>query len=109
MAAGDLRGAAELYEREAAAEPTAERKVALLAELARAVPRSDLDDLDAAVSALERAHALAPDDAGLAYELAALLVQRAERRRRAHRAAATARARRTCSRESPARSIASRP
>ncbi len=30
LAAGDLRGAAELYEREASAEPTLERKVALL-------------------------------------------------------------------------------
>jgi tetratricopeptide (TPR) repeat protein len=72
----DLRAAAELCEREAAAEPDLERKLALYGELA-ALCRDELGDLDAAVSALERAHELVPEDAALAYDLTALLVQRA--------------------------------
>lgn len=77
VSAGDLRAAAELCEREAAAEPNTERKIALLMELS-ALHRDQLGDLDGAVSALERAHALVPEDAGLAYDLALLLIGRAQ-------------------------------
>jgi tetratricopeptide (TPR) repeat protein len=78
IAQGDLRGAAELYEREAATESSPERKVALLTEVAL-LYRDEIDDLDGAVSSLQQAHSLAPDDAALSYELAALLIRRAER------------------------------
>ena len=78
IADGDLRAAAELYDREAAAEADPERRSALLLELA-ALYRDELNDFDGAVSALQRAHGSTPADAGLSYELAMLLIQRAER------------------------------
>jgi tetratricopeptide (TPR) repeat protein len=78
LADGDLRAAAELYDREAAAEVNPERRIALLLELA-ALYRDELNDYDGAVSALQRAHGTMPADASLAYELATLLIQRAER------------------------------
>ena len=78
LTAGELRGAAELYEREVSAEPDVARRLTLLLELSN-LHREQLDDLDGAVSALQRAHSLAPDDSGLAYDLAALLVLRSER------------------------------
>ncbi len=74
---GELRAAAELYDREAAAEPSPERKVGLLVELA-GLYRDEIDDLEGAVSALHRAHSVAPEDVGLSYELATVLIQRAE-------------------------------
>jgi tetratricopeptide (TPR) repeat protein len=78
LADGDLRSAAELYDREAAAETDPERRSILLLELA-ALYREELNDVDGAVSALERAHGAAPDDPSISYELATLLIQRAER------------------------------
>ena len=74
---GDLRGAADLYDREVTAEPDAARKVALLIELAT-LYRDRIGDMDGAVSALQRARTLVPDDAELTYELATLLAKRAE-------------------------------
>ena len=77
METGDMRGAAEFYEREVGAEPELARRLTLLIELSN-LYRDQLDDLDGAVSALQRAQSLAPADAALAYDLAALLVLRAE-------------------------------
>lgn len=78
LQAGDLRGAVDYYEREIHAEPELARRLALLIELSN-LYRDQLDDLDGAVSALQRAQEIAIDDAGLAYDLAALLVMRAGR------------------------------
>ena len=85
LADGDMRAAAELYDREAAAEANPERRVALLLELA-ALYRDELNDFDGAVSALQRAHGLMPGrrELGLRAGLAADPARRA--RRRAHRA-----------------------
>jgi tetratricopeptide (TPR) repeat protein len=77
LAQGDLRGAAQLYESEATVEPNAERRASLLAELA-SLYRNDLGDVDSAISALDRAHSLAPDDTAVSYELATALLQRSE-------------------------------
>lgn len=74
LSRGDTRAAAMLYEREASADPDPERKVALLRELAGQYRA--LSDRDGAVSALERARALAPGDVELMHALASELLQR---------------------------------
>jgi tetratricopeptide (TPR) repeat protein len=65
LAEGDTRAAAELYDREAAAETSPERRVALLLELA-SLYRDHLNDLDGAVSALHRAHGIMTSEPSLA-------------------------------------------
>lgn len=85
LALGDRRSAALLYEKEAAAEPDVARRGLLLRELGGLY--AELDDLDGAVSALERARALTPDDVEVAHALATTLLERSktldERTRRA--------------------------
>lgn len=77
LAASNWRAAAELYEREAAAESNPERKAGLLRELA-VLHSTRLGSIDGAIDALERAHALQPGGAEVSYELARALIQRAE-------------------------------
>ncbi|MBN1773213.1 MAG: tetratricopeptide repeat protein [Deltaproteobacteria bacterium] len=75
--AGDMRSASKLYELEIKSEPTAQRQVALLRELA--TMRADqLQDLDGAVEALERATQIAPTDADALYDLSAMFARRAQ-------------------------------
>jgi tetratricopeptide (TPR) repeat protein len=77
LAKNDLRGACALFEKEAAADPDVTRKIALLRALAEQYKL--LEDFDGAVSALERASALAPSDVSLTHALASELVQRSTR------------------------------
>ncbi|HEY2736619.1 MAG TPA: hypothetical protein VGI70_21615, partial [Polyangiales bacterium] len=74
---GDIRAACTLYEKEAALEFDASRRTLLLKELA--VCCEQIGDEDGAVSALERARALASDDAQLSHALASALVRRSAR------------------------------
>lgn len=76
LAAGDRRGAALLYEKEAAAETDPARKGFLLHELGTLC--AELDDLDGAVSALDRARTIAPGDAEIAHALATTLLERSK-------------------------------
>ncbi|HEX7479433.1 MAG TPA: hypothetical protein VF331_16640 [Polyangiales bacterium] len=71
---GDRRAAVALYEKEAGAEPDPARKVLLLRELSALY--EELDDVDGAVSALERAAALRPGDLELSHLLATDLLRR---------------------------------
>ncbi len=74
---GDIRAAATLYEKEIAGDPEVARKIALLRELAEQY--RNIDELDGAVSALERASALNPSDVALTHALASELVLRSTR------------------------------
>ncbi|HEX2677905.1 MAG TPA: tetratricopeptide repeat protein, partial [Polyangiales bacterium] len=74
LARGDRRSAAALYEKEASAEPEPARKQLLLRELGSLYV--ELDDRDGAVSALDRARGIAPNDIELAHLLAAQLLER---------------------------------
>jgi len=76
-ASGDLRGVAELYQREADAEPDAARSADLLHELSE-LYSGQLTDLDGAIAAMQQATRAAPEDTGLLHELVTLLAQRAE-------------------------------
>jgi|GEM_PF-2498108 len=75
--AGDMRSASKLYELEIKSEPTAQRQVALLRELAT-LRADQLQDLDGAVEALERATQIAPTDADALYDLSAMYARRAQ-------------------------------
>jgi len=75
--AGDLRSASKLYELEIKSEPTAQRQVALLRELAT-LRADQMQDLDGAVEALERATQIAPMDADALYDLSAMYARRAQ-------------------------------
>ena len=77
--AGNLKAAATLFELEIKAEPSPERRVALLRELAH-VRAQDLHDLHGAIDALGRALEAAPTDLAVMHELASFLLQRAEQR-----------------------------
>jgi tetratricopeptide (TPR) repeat protein len=74
---GDVRAACLLYEKEVAAEPDPARRIGLLKELSERC--HELSDDDGAVSALERARSLAPDDVHLTHALAGALVRRSAR------------------------------
>lgn len=75
--AGDMRSASKLYELEIKSEPTAQRQVALLRELAT-LRADQMQDLDGAVEALERATQIAPTDADALYDLSAMYARRAQ-------------------------------
>lgn len=77
--AGNLKAAASLFELEVKAEGSAERRVALLRELAH-LRMHDLKDVHGAVHALERAQTEAPGDLAVAHELATALLARAQQR-----------------------------
>lgn len=77
IANSDWQAAAELYRREATAEPQVERKAGLLRELA-ALHLDRLASLNDAIAVLEQARELLPSDAETGYELARLLMRRAD-------------------------------
>ncbi len=76
--AGGYKAAASLYELEVAAEPQANRKAALLCELAH-LRMEHLGDHEGAVSVLARAQSLAPGDLSLLHDLATYRLKNAER------------------------------
>ena len=78
-AAGNPKAAATLFELEIKAEPTRERRVALLRELGH-LRASELSDLPGAIDALSRAESEAQDDLAVLHELASFLLERAGQR-----------------------------
>jgi tetratricopeptide (TPR) repeat protein len=76
--AGNLKAAASLLELEAKAEGDADRRLALLRELAH-LRAEGLGDLEGAISALKRALTQAPQSDEVMEELAQLYLARAER------------------------------
>lgn len=78
-AAGNPKAAATLFELEVKAEPTRERRVALLRELGH-LRASELTDLPGAIDALSRAENEAPEDLAVLHELASFLLERAGQR-----------------------------
>jgi len=77
--AGNHKAAATLFELEVKAEPSRDRRIALLRELAH-VRAQELHDLGGAVKALERALENAPGDLAVMHELASFFLQRADQR-----------------------------
>ena len=85
-AAGNMKAAATLLEKEAKAEIDAARKVALWRELAH-MKAEQLDDQEGAALALKRALAEAPGDLEVMTDLARVYLTRADRTKDAHIAA----------------------
>ncbi len=75
--AGNFKAAAVLYDLEANAEPDPQRKVALYRELAH-MRTERLGDIEGAVVALKRAHAISPSDVAVMQELGTTLLRRSE-------------------------------
>ncbi|MBX3251599.1 MAG: hypothetical protein KF901_30750 [Myxococcales bacterium] len=78
-AAGNPKAAATLFELEIKAEPSQERRVALLRELGH-LRATELADLHGAIDALQRAESEAPSDLAVLHELATFLLERAGQR-----------------------------
>ncbi|MCB9602804.1 MAG: hypothetical protein H6720_21005 [Sandaracinus sp.] len=78
-AAGNPKAAATLFELEVKAEPTRERRVALLRELGH-LRATELQDLAGAIDALSRAESEAPEDLAVLHELATFSLERAGQR-----------------------------
>lgn len=76
--AGNVKAAATLCELEAKAEPDAERRVALLRELAH-MKGTELGDWEGAIAALKRASQQSPQSAEVLDDLARAYLARAER------------------------------
>ncbi len=76
---GNLKAAAQLFDLEIKAEPTRDRRVALLRELAH-MRSTELHDVPGGIDALERALEQAPGDLAVLHELSTLLLQRAAKR-----------------------------
>lgn len=78
-AAGNPKAAATLFELEIRAEPSRERRVALLRELGH-LRASELTDVPGGIDALSRAEREAPEDLSVLHELATLLLENAKQR-----------------------------
>jgi tetratricopeptide (TPR) repeat protein len=74
--AGNLKAAIPLYQLEANAEPDAARRVGLLRELA-SIRREHAHDLAGAITSLQEALRIVPDDASVLHELATLRLEHA--------------------------------
>ncbi|MCA9536284.1 MAG: hypothetical protein KC593_21510, partial [Myxococcales bacterium] len=74
--AGNLKAAIPLYQMEANAEPDITRRVGLLRELAT-IRREHAHDLPGAISSLQEALRIAPDEATVIHELASLRLEQA--------------------------------
>lgn len=74
--AGNLKAAIPLYQLEANAEPDTARRVGLLRELA-SIRREHAHDLAGAITSLQEALRIVPDDASVLHELASLRLEHA--------------------------------